>query len=126
MSTLKFDPESPVIVVETRINASLPTIARFVVDTGASFVTIPRNMATAIGIKIDPTKRRKITTATAVEMVPEVVISEMSVLGKVVKNVKAIVKNLPPGTFVDRLLGLSFLKHFKLSIDFQKGEMTLE
>ena len=81
---------------------------------------------TAIGITIDPSKTIQTTTATTVETVPEIIIPEMSVLGKTVKNVEAIVKDLPPETTVDGLLGLSFLRNFKLSIDFKKGELKLD
>lgn len=49
----------------------------------------------------------------------------MIVLGKKIKNVEAIVKDLPPEAPADGLLGLSFLKYFKLTIDFKKGFLSL-
>ena len=126
MSQVRFDPRDPVIILDARIKASLSTIAKLVLDTGASSVVLPWKLTAAIGIKIDPSKTTQTTTATTVETVPEVIIPEISVLGKVARNVKGIVKDLPPESHVDGLLGLSFLKHFKLSIDFQKGLLTLE
>lgn len=126
MQTLKFNPHASIIIVNAKVKASLATIGRFAVDTGASYVVLPWKLTTAIGILIDPTKTLQTTTATTVETVPEVIIPEMSVLGKIVKNVEAIVKDLPPETTVDGLLGLSFLRNFKLFIDFKKGKFTLE
>ena len=126
MHLVKFDPNVAIIIVSGKVKASVATIVRFVVDTGASMVVLPWKLTTAIGITIDPSKTIQTTTATTVETVPEIIIPEMSVLGKTVKNVEAIVKDLPPETTVDGLLGLSFLRNFKLSIDFKKGELKLD
>ena len=126
MSTLKFDPSSLSIIVNAGIKALHPTTARLVIDTGASLVVLPWRLATAIGIKIDPKHTVETTTATAVETVPQVIIPEIKVLGKSVKNVEAIIKDLPSESHVDGLLGLSFLKNFKLTIDFNNGYLTLE
>lgn len=62
----------------------------------------------------------------SVETTPKIIIPEIKVLGKKVKNVEAIVKDLPPEAPADGLLGLSFLKHFELTIDFKKGILGLE
>lgn len=126
MSTLKFDLSILSLIVNADIKATHPTIARLVIDTGATFVVLPWRLTAAIGISIDPQKTIEITTATTVETVPKVIIPEIQVLGKSVKNVEAIVKDLPPQAPVDGLLGLSFLKHFKLTIDFRKGLLSLE
>lgn len=126
MSTLKFNPEASNIIVEAKIKSVYPITSTLVVDTGASLVVLPWKLVSIIGIKIDPTKTIQTTTATTVETVPEIVIPEISILGKTVKNVKAIIKDLPPEAPVDGLLGLSFLKHFKVTIDFRKGLLSLE
>lgn len=126
MPMLKFDPETPSIIVDADIKASLPTIAKLVLDTGASYVVLPWKLTSAIGITIDPKRTLQITTATTVETVPEIIIPQISVLGKTVRRVMGIVKDLPPESPVDGLLGLSFLKHFKLTLDFQKGMLRLE
>lgn len=126
MLKLKFNPQDPVIIVEGKIQGRVATIARFVLDTGASYVVLPWRLAVAIGLQIDPKKTIQTTTATTVETVPEVIIPEMSVLGKSARNIKAIVKDLPPEAPVDGLLGLSFLRNFRIEIDFRQGFFTLE
>ena len=126
MPSLKFDPTTASIIVNADIRAIHPTVARLVLDTGASFVMIPWRLAQAIGIKIDPKNTIQITTATTVETAPKVLIPQISVLGKTVKNVEAIVKDLPPSSPVDGLLGLSFLKKFKLTINFKQGLLQLD
>ena len=125
MTDFKFDPDD-LIVLNARIKSRLATVAALLVfDTGASSVVLPWRLALAIGLKIDTDNPVRTTTATTVETVPRVIIPEVSVFGKTVENVEAIVKDLPPEA-PDGLLGLSFLKHFKLTIDFKKGLLSLE
>lgn len=126
MSTIKFKPQDSVIIIEAVIKADSKTLARLIVDTGASRVMIPRRLAEAIGLITNPKKVVQTITASKVEDAPLVIIPEINALGKTVKNVEALIKDLPTEATVDGLLGLSFLKHFKMTIDFQKGELTLE
>jgi len=122
MPSLKFNPNQSVIVLESKIfGTSNVTTARLVFDTGASRVILPWKIVTALGIKIDPKNTIQTTTASNIETVPSIVIPKMSVLGETAKNIEAIVKDLPDGSGVDGLLGLSFIKHFKIEIDFKNG-----
>lgn len=126
MSGVKFNPDGSLVLVEGLIQAKYKTFAHFFLDTGASYVTLPWKLVNAIGLKVDPKRTIQITTATTVERVPQIIIPQLSILGKISRNVQAIIKDLPPGQEIDGLLGLSFLKHFKLTIDFIKGLLTLD
>lgn len=79
----------------------------------------------AMGIPVDMNNTVQLTSASTVETTPKITVPEISVLGKRVKNVEAIIKDLPPQAPADGLLGLSFLKHFKMTIDFKKGILEL-
>lgn len=46
-------------------------------------------------------------------------------MGLTVKNVMGLVKDLPAEAGVDGLLGLSFIKHFRVRIDFKKGTLEM-
>lgn len=126
MSNLKFNPQDLSIVIDAEITSRTSTITRLVLDTGASFVVLPWRLAIAISLRIDPQKTIQTTTATTVETVPKVTIPKISVLSKTATNVEAIIKDLPPEAPIDGLLGLSFLKHFQLKIDFPQGELNLQ
>ena len=126
MNKYSIDTAASVIVLEVKLTARSSAIGRFVLDTGASNIVLPWKLARAIGIMIDPDNMVHTTTATAVETVPEVVIPEVQVLGKSAKNVIGIIKDLPIEARVDGLLGLSFLRHFRLLVDFRDRFITLE
>ena len=96
-------------------------------DTGATFVMIPWDVAERLGY--DPTisdERISITTASTVEKVPLITLEEIDVLGLSLKNVKVVVHDLPPKSRVDGLLGLSFLNNFNLKLMFKKGYLELD
>lgn len=126
MGNLKFNPRDDVIVVEAFIKARLSSIARLVVDTGATNVVMSGWLIKSTGLIIDPKSVGWMTTASRVEKVYKVKIPEIRVLDKIAKNVECRVMDLPPQSGVDGLLGLSFLKHFKLTIDFKKGWLSLD
>jgi len=48
------------------------------------------------------------------------------VLGKEAKNVKAIVHDLPAKSYVDGLLGLSFLRNFNVHLNFKEGTLEID
>ena len=50
----------------------------------------------------------------------------ISVLGKEVRDTPCIVHDLPETSHVDGLLGLSFLRGFKVCLDFQEGILEIE
>lgn len=127
MAFLKFDPSSPVIVIRVKISGpKLSLGARLALDTGATFIILPWKIANYLGLSIDPTKIETTTTATTVETAPLTLIPQVAALGKTLKKVPCLIKDLPAESGVDGLLGLSFLRHFKLTIDFKKGILNLE
>ena len=51
---------------------------------------------------------------------------EIGVADAVAKNVKALAYDIPKLAGVEAILGLSFLKNFKTTIDYKKGYPTIE
>lgn len=60
------------------------------------------------------------------EKVPIVNAEYMRVAGKESKEVKTVIHDLPQKSYVDGLLGLSFLKNFNLHINFKEGCFEIE
>jgi clan AA aspartic protease (TIGR02281 family) len=124
----KFDTEAPVIVL--RVTLEGEDVAKKIdmaLDTGATYTMVPWDIAEVLGYKPDLSKDRvPLVTASGVERAPLITLKSISVLGKDAANVRTVVHNLPEKSYVDGLLGLSFLKRFKLSLDFRGGILELE
>lgn len=125
MPVIRFNPQSEAVILDIVLEGKIILHARLVLDTGASLVVLPWRIATGLGLKIDPNNLIQTTTATTVESAPLSTIPKVTVLEKSVKNVACLIKDLPPESGVDGLLGLSFLRNFKLSLDFKKGVLQL-
>lgn len=125
MENFTFDPSAGIILIEADLHGRVVERSRLVFDTGATYCMLPWKLITALGIEIDQARTIQTTTASTIETSPIVTIPKMTVLGMSVDNVTAIVRDLPSVSGVDGLLGLSFLKHFKVKIDFAKGELEM-
>ncbi len=95
----------------------------FVVDTGASFTLISRQMANELGIVIgETTPFIRVASVSDVILTPLVTLSSVRVGDAEVGGVEALVYNMPS---YQGLLGNSFLNKFKVVIDSLHGKMTL-
>jgi len=96
-------------------------------DTGATYVMLPWDIAEVLGYEPVLSKERiNMITASGVEKVPLITLKAMDVLGKRAEDIKAIVHDLPQESYVDGLLGLSFLKNFRVCLDFREGVLEIE
>jgi len=127
MSKINFNPQSNLIEVDVEIKVGRKIVSpRLALDTGASYVMIPWNIAETLGLRPELVKEKiEMITASGAEDTPVVTLESISVAGNEVKNVKAIVHDLPPKSYVDGLLGLSFLKNFNLNFNFKEGYFEL-
>lgn len=127
MVEYRFDPESPVIVMYARLSNSETRRITLALDTGATYTMVPWEIAEALGYEPALSKERMvITTASGIERAPLITIDSIGVLGKEARNVECIVHDLPVASRVDGLLGLSFLKKFKICMDFREGVMEID
>lgn len=121
---LRFVPGSRQIPVEAVLNNTIRQ--RFIVDTGASMVTIP--VATARDLGIEPDNRyplRRVYTAGGQREAREVVLSAVEVGGWATTDVKALILDLPNQPEVG-LLGLNYLRRFRMDLNTEKGTLILE
>lgn len=127
MAELRFNPRAPILILDVEITGRFTETAKFALDTGSTHVLIPWRIAHALGLQLDsPSHRIETITASGSESAPLVFLPSVKVLGKEAHNVSAIVRDLPAKSYVDGLLGLSFLRNFKLTLDFKSGLLALE
>lgn len=96
--------------------------APFIIDTGASDVTIPRSVAQQLGIETGPDSlTMQYRTANGVIESPVITLDSVSLGGARVESVPASVSDsLPVG-----LLGLTYFNHFQYEIDAARGLVHL-
>jgi len=87
---------------------------------------IPWEIAEAIGYKPEVSKEKvTLITASGVETAPLIVIKKIRFLDEDINNVTVVCHDLPPKSYVTGLLGSSFLRHFKIMIDYLKGMLEI-
>jgi clan AA aspartic protease (TIGR02281 family) len=107
------------------VDATLNEAARgvFIVDTGATYTSISREMAEKLQLDLVNAPKVYITTANGRIEVPKVRIHKLNVNGLEATDVEATVLDIHRGASFSGLLGLSFLRKFKLTIDPFAGQL---
>lgn len=120
--------QSGLIVIRARISGPSGNVAaQLAVDTGAVRTLISREVLQHAGYRpASATQRVLIATASGIERVPQIVVERIQVLGHQRRNVPVLAHTLPPSVGLDGLLGLDFLRDYRLTIDFRAGTVTLE
>jgi len=122
--TIRFSPRSRQIPVTAILNRDVEQ--RFLIDTGASLVSIPSGTLRSLDIEIDSRNpMRSVSGIGGVKRAPEITISEITLNGWVEYNVRAVVLDIPnqPGL---GLLGLNFLQRFNVELNQEQGELMLK
>lgn len=120
---LRFTPGAKEIVVEALLNQGVKQY--FILDTGATHVTISPKTADQLGIVVtENTPVRPIRTASNVILAYEVTLDSIAIGNLKADNIIALIIDLPgvPGA---GLLGTNFLNHFNVEIDNRNGVLIL-
>ena len=128
MGQQAFDPALHIIIVRVKLQdqSGRRLYLQMALDTGASVTVIPWQAAERLGL--DPARSRRrvqFMTGSGMEVAPIVTVSTMELMGVRVADVPVLCHDLPQRSLVDGLLGLSFLKHCRLAIDFPRGVLDL-
>ncbi|MDI6640729.1 MAG: retropepsin-like aspartic protease [Elusimicrobiota bacterium] len=119
---MKLKIDIPIVVKQVRIEG--PEAVRevdLILDSGARFTSLSWETLEDIGY--DPatvSERANIITANGVIEVPLLKVKKISINKLTLKNVEVICHTIPELAKVDGLLGLSFLSHFRIVMDFKK------
>jgi len=128
---LKITPDRPIMLFVRVKGRKGVREYRALLDTGSEYSIIPLQDARDLGYEAychpdDPGMGTKAMTKTDMAELDEIVLEEVGVADLVAKNVKALACDLPRLGGVEATLGLSFLKNFKTTIDYNKGYLTIE
>ncbi len=118
---IRFPRGSNKIPVTADINGSL--YQDFLLDTGASLVTIPSSTADELGLEIVH-PQRPLKTAGGTVTASEVIIDRIEIDGWVEYDIRAYVLDMPgqPGL---GLLGLNYLGRFRMDLNADEGTLLL-
>jgi predicted aspartyl protease len=128
MGKITFDPQSPVIVVDITLEGErgIKRRIRVALDTAATYTMIPWEIASALGYKPEISKEKvTLITASGVETAPIIEVKKIGFLDVIAENVPVICHDLPPKSYVVGLLGASFLRHFKITVDYPRGILEI-
>jgi len=107
------------MIVQVRLNDRVT--APFLIDTGATDVLLPKQVAAELGLDVGPdTRTMQYQTANGVVEHPVLMLDSVEVGGARVEQVPASIGSMELG-----LLGLSFFNHFTYRVDAAAGIVTL-
>lgn len=120
---VEFRPRSSTVVTSATLNGKHK--GRFIVDTGATFVTISAALADKLGIDYARGEKMYLQTGGGQRRARLATIDELVVQGATARSIEvAVVDELPIET--DGLLGLSFLSRFDMNLDLARGVLELK
>ena len=130
MPRVVYDPSASSIVVDLLLEGAdgkSSLLIPVVLDTGASLTVVATDIMAQLGY--DPANpaldRQRIITGSGIEYAPRASVRSATAIGQKVTHLDVLCHDLPPESGVDGLLGLNFLRHFKLTIRFRKGIIDL-
>jgi clan AA aspartic protease (TIGR02281 family) len=100
--------------------------APFILDTGATYTTISTDLARRLGYQPSMAQHIKITTANGEIMLPRVVLKSLTLNGYTAYNVEATVMTMPTNVPFAGLLGMSFIRHHRITIDADAAHLVIE
>ncbi len=118
---VNFTPGASRIPVNVLLNGTINQA--FMVDTGASMLTIPSDTAYALGLSV-VAGSQTVSTAGGPVSAEQVIIATLEIDGWVEHDVKALILDIPDRVGVG-LLGLNYLQRFKVDLNNASGTMVL-
>lgn len=112
-----------VLLVPVRVQGQR---AEFLVDTGAAYTALSRDLVNLLGITIDPQRTVAIAPVQGATMrVPLITIADLRVGGFRMANIEALVVEFPRELKLDGVLGMNFLKRFRITIEVETRTLVL-
>ncbi len=113
-----------VVLLNVRLDEH--TVVRMLLDTGAKYTILTPEVARRIDINMDNAQSVGVTTATRLQTAYLVNLAQLDIHGLILNNCEVAIMDLPNALGVDGLLGMSFLRHCRLTLDMPQRELMLE
>ncbi len=129
---IKITPEDPIIFFVKVKGPRGTREFRAVLNTGCSDCLMSLQDARDLGYNafFEPFTRtgegRSAISISDIFETDEIAVEEISIGDLVAKNVKVLTKEMPRFAGIEGVIGLSFLKHFNTTINFEEGYLTIE
>ena len=126
MTQLRFDPEAGLLVFPCTIEYENIRTVLLALDTGSSLTIIRESALRSIGYS--PESINEFVTfgdASQTHLVPKVTLELLSLGDAKIEHIEALAYTMPEEYGIHGIIGLNFLRHFKLSLDFEQGILTL-
>lgn len=124
-----FQPRTAIVVLAVELTnraTGRSVTVNMLLDTGATYTAIPMRVAKGLSVPVDPEQTTRILTAKgSFERMPLVRLDEVRVLGLGSEDVEAVIINLPAKTGLDGLLGGSYLRDYRVLIDYPHGILEI-
>ncbi|MDP6455650.1 MAG: retropepsin-like aspartic protease [SAR202 cluster bacterium] len=124
---MRLDPNTHAIFVPVEVYHDGEYRAiQMLVDTGATFVSVPPDFAESLGHDLSQATRHiTLQTANGLRDAPLITVQRIRVLGVDANDVDAVCMTLPSENKLRGLLGLSFLKHFDMDVHFRRRVLRI-
>ena len=121
------DPSKPIIPVDVLLEGPKGRqFVRMALDTGATYTIAPVSTLLAIGCDpARPTRHIEFVAVGGIEYKPVVRVQAAQALGVRMPRLEVVCHDLPPQSPVRGLLGLNFLHHVSLHLDFPQRRLVV-
>ncbi len=98
---------------------------KLVVDSGATSVVISQDVATKAGVNLASAPEKEFDSVTGTAVAKEVTLNSIRVGDAKISGVRALVHDMPSQNGEAGLLGMTFLSHFKFTLDAEHSTLWL-
>ncbi len=126
MTKQRIEPGSRSIIVPITARGPSGSVeCQALLDTSCAFCVLPTHIMESLGYDTTRPLRQKKVVGVATDSIPLFSIESLKGLGYTLENCLVGVYDLPEASLVEALLGLSFLRHFRFTLDLPGGFYSL-